>query len=539
MVNTKLALLLENHSVHQGWIDKFQQSGPSRSDEISKLETAVLHAYKNDPSLRNGLSRLAFYLLYKGQRQEALRLFAEDAKGGRQTWLLKLRYAECLGAEGNADHALSIVRQAYQESEQARDGRARCAWRLFWPTGNCLELIQWIKEDDEEGRLSADWRLKLAQVQSSLGNKETAETEVQKAYLENPSLTDGYANCAWELFKKTGETETPIKWMEHDRKTKRITSDPLLNLAELYATVGNLSTADQLVEQAYNSSPKLRDGYSRCYWRAFWGQGRYQECIIGLARDVEENRISLPWLLNLAEAHARAGDIEQAKLQVKRAYQADPTLKDGFTKSAWIYYHPRGEFEDLALLCGQDFETGRTSPAKALDYATALLLAGEQEKAYSIVENSYLRDDSLKDWFTSLADHALTYHPTLVTSLYEKDYERSRISQRGLKRFINHLVTTEQKNYVFNLADKIADEVDFDPYAEIAISSYALEGKLPHSIGAKLLKKTKSAEYEFLQNMIAFAANKPLSSNKSNDHQDEAFFRAFQKQLDCSFAKPQ
>ena len=355
-------LVFDEESVSQAWLAKMQAALGDTPFlvELPALEALVRQRYSEDPKAFDGYSRLAYYLLSKDEDlQTALRLFDLDAIGKRQTWFQQLRHAECTAATGNLDRALAMVKKVYAAYPEAVNGHASIAWHLRHKAELLPSPYSCAKRDLTDNRIGAGFMLNVAELAMAEDLVNDATQLIEQAYVANPSLTDGYARCAWLHYWPNKEYAKLIGWMEKDHAAGKLSPSHLLNLALAYAASGAIEKAWPLVEQAYSANPFLTDGYARCAWLHYWPNKEHAKLIGWMEKDLAAGKLSPPHLLNLALAYAASGAIEKATPLVEDAYARDITLTDGFTKLAVAIYTPSHAFDAVFRLHARDIALNR------------------------------------------------------------------------------------------------------------------------------------------------------------------------------------
>ncbi|QAR32089.1 FkbM family methyltransferase [Geovibrio thiophilus] len=245
-----------------GWLEKLKQAADAEPVELFEAETAAENIYKTDDEYKNALSRLAYYLAYAEQYDEALRLFEKDAKSGRQTWWGKLRHAECIALSGDAATASAMVQETYSESPAAVNGFGHMGWALL-RTGKAerAEVIEIVKRDIELGRITNGFKLVAGRIIAPV-QADMAEKLINEAYSADSSLKDGFYLIAVE-FMREKDYAVALRWFEKDDAGGRMSSEQRLKYAEILARTGRMPDAERNVEAAYESDALLKDGYSR------------------------------------------------------------------------------------------------------------------------------------------------------------------------------------------------------------------------------------------------------------------------------------
>ena len=238
--------------------DQLMRAG--RSDEaVAEVEGA----YAEDKLLYNGYARLGNILRTKSEFDTALMFYELDHRSNRLTPNHRAIYAELLSQKGRLE-AIQEIEVVYANDSYFLDGYACCAWQLFWPQKDYDKVIEYCESDQNNNRLSPAWMLNLAQAYAAIGEIEKAFGLVEKAYLINPNLKDGYARCAWQFFWPQKDYDKVIEYCESDQNNNRLSPAWMLNLAQAYFAIGEANMAFTLIAHTSASDPAWTDsnGYN-------------------------------------------------------------------------------------------------------------------------------------------------------------------------------------------------------------------------------------------------------------------------------------
>jgi len=437
MLSTDIAteLLFGADQVDEQWlqrVDRARNGTPIRG-AISAAETVVRQHYRRYPNARDGYSRLGFYLLSREEELgTALRLFDMDTSGGRQTWFQGLRHAECLATMGRLREAFAIVERVYAEHPKARNGYAAIAWRLQENRSRLGSPWDFAKKDLDAGRLTAGYMLNVAELAILEEHTCIAQDLIEHAYRLRPSLSDGYARSAWRHYWPRRDLRATIEWLMRDRDADRLTPRWQLRLAQALAADGRSRDAFRLVEHAYKSDASLSDGYARAAWELFRQADDTRSLIPWMEKDLAAGRLSPEWQANLAIAHAGGGDLFRAIALVDKAYAADPTLENAYSKCAWQRLWPARDYPQLIELMERDAAPNRLSPDWQINLAVAHAAKGDLGTALTIVDHAYTLDRNLTDGYARCAWHCLSDNDPdgKLLELMARDQEAGRLSAR-------------------------------------------------------------------------------------------------------------
>jgi len=259
-------LLLEPNPVNTEWVQALRIAFEQRvvtPAVIEVLAEDIGRRYDHDSRLMDGLSRLGFFTMATGgDLSAAERLFAADSDAGRQGWVMRLRHAECRAGLGDYETAVKWVAAVYEAQPEAKDGYARVAWRRFWGKQDYPSLLTWMIRDSDSSRMSPVWRLHYAQALAAAGRYEDAASAVRKAYADDLSLRDGYAEIG-HLLRTRKDYSFAISFYKQDDAIDRLSPVFRLELAELKCRTGDWDGAIADVDRAYDESESVSNGYMR------------------------------------------------------------------------------------------------------------------------------------------------------------------------------------------------------------------------------------------------------------------------------------
>lgn len=401
--------------------------------KIKEAEKEIKIGYSEYLHLTDGYSRCAWaYYWPRKNYEKVIELCELDYGQGRLTYNGMLRMAQSHAAQGEIQKALYLVGYAYKENHALNDGYARCALLYYWPREEFEKVIELYEIDNKQKRLTPNNMLGLAQAYAIIGEIQKAFNIVKCAYAEDNTLCDGYARCAWQHYWPRSQYEKVVVFSEKDNKKNRLTPAWMLNLAQAYAACDEIDKAMILVEKAYKADLNIADGYARCAFQFYWSRQAYCKLIEMFEKDKRMKRLSPHWVIVLAQAYAIIGDIVIAKKLVEKAYNLQPSIKDGYVRCAWYYFHHFLNGKDLGLMTDmmtKDLKAGKISPYWKLNLARGYADNGEIEKAEMLVDQAYSDDSLLKDGYASLAFSRHNHSPILEKfRLIEKDLNADRLS---------------------------------------------------------------------------------------------------------------
>lgn len=310
-----------------GWMLNLAQAYAAKGD-LSYAASVVEKAYAGDDSLRDGYARCAWLYFDPKRAYSEILVYLDKEDGlGRLSSGWRFKHAEMLAKAGNIEASRKKLAAVYAADSSAMDGFARIGWTLFasWPEADFEAALTWMREDAEQQRLSATWRLKLARLCARLGALDLAIDQVELSYRLDAKVTDGFAEIAWDLFWLQHDYHATIKWMKKDELLGRLSGKWKLRLGQAYAASGELESAVNVVEMAYRDDPSLCDGYAGLGW----GCLIRKDCEQGLrlwAKDRATERLSE------GNQHAYTQVLKASEIKRELTYRL-PAVLVGFPRS--------------------------------------------------------------------------------------------------------------------------------------------------------------------------------------------------------------
>ena len=256
---------------------------------------------------------------------------------------------------------------------------------------------------DEDVFSSSTWLISLAQARAEIGALTDIERLIEDIYTISPKRTDVYARCAWKYFWPRKEYNELVNWMEKDLSADRLSPTWMLNLAQVFAAMGEIDRCWPMVEKAYQTQSDLANGYARCAWQWFWPRKEFAQVISWMEKDRAYGRLTGVWLLNLALAFAANKECYRSWTIIETAYQSDPSLKDGYSRCAWLSFWSKGEYSSLIPWLEKDLASDRISGEWLLNLAWAYSASGEIERSWPLIEQAYGKYAQLKDGYARSA----------------------------------------------------------------------------------------------------------------------------------------
>ncbi len=150
---------------------------------------------------------------------------------------------------------------------------------------------------------------------------------------------DGHSRVAYYLLDE-GNMNTAKEWFERDLELERISWYQRLRYAECLAGLGNRDEGLAVVDQVYAQYPEATNGRASIAWRLH--RLGTDDNVLPLAlEDVESDRLTPGYMLNIAELAYESDEPEVAFDLVERAYQSNSELANGFVRIGLLEWRKR------------------------------------------------------------------------------------------------------------------------------------------------------------------------------------------------------
>ncbi len=205
--------------------------------ECSEL---IRTAYGTDSSLKDGYSRIGYYLLDQDP-EEAFDWFKKDQESDRATWYQTLQYAACLARLGKVSAALALVKATYAQFPEAVNGYATVGWCMRAELSPKRSL-RYAKKDISLTRLTLGFSLNVATLAYRAKHRKHARNLVNNAYDQDPRLRDGFARLA-TVARQQGNLEEAFSLVARDEKLGRLTKDTKERWANIHSSLDDFERA--------------------------------------------------------------------------------------------------------------------------------------------------------------------------------------------------------------------------------------------------------------------------------------------------------
>jgi tetratricopeptide (TPR) repeat protein len=308
-----------------------------------------------------------------------------------------------------------------------------------------------------------DAKINLAMLYGHKGNFEPAVALIEEAYEQSNWVRDEFVRLGW-IKADDKDWSGAFELADRDRLVDRLSPAGQINLAQLYGRQGDFDRAIQLIDQAYTQNGELVDGYARLGWIKHDLQD-WKGAFEIMNRDLEANRISPVWQINLAQMHSRLGDNISAERLIEQAYIRNETLQDGFARIGWIKTESQ-EWQAASELMRKEYENGRLSAKWKIKLAMVHIFLDECKDASNLIEDLYSRSKTAIDGYAYLgwAHYLVSRNGDILHKFVEKDAALNRLSGEGkkIKAFAmyardDHLAARKLIDSIYNENKNIRD----------------------------------------------------------------------------------
>jgi tetratricopeptide (TPR) repeat protein len=296
------------------------------------------------------------------------------------------------------DLAVHTLRAAFERFPKARGITTYFAAPML-VQGNYTEAKLLLDEEPGSGPENLTVSYLSSLVSAHSGEFQQALRTMKRAYLESATVRDGYARLG-NIKARTGDIDGALSIATKDEAEKRLSPPWAIQLALLYGKKGKFARASRLIESAYESGPSLRNGFARLGWMKA-EQGEWRKALELMAMDEAQDRITANWQINLAQVYGRQGEYDHASSLIDSAYEADPTLQNGFSRLGWLKAEQQ-EWDGALQLMARDEALNRITPNWAINLAQLYGRQGRFTHAIEIVLSAYRDDSTLQNGCTRL-----------------------------------------------------------------------------------------------------------------------------------------
>lgn len=215
---------------------------------IEKALSLLDDAYKEGNHLKDGYSIVGWlYYFQQGDNKNALKLLEKDYKSNRMSASWKRNLTQLYSLNKQLDSALSVVSEAYHESDDIKDGYSIVGWNYYFQQGDNENALKLLEKDYKSNRISTSWKRNLAQLYSLNKQLDNALSVVSEAYQESDDLKDGYAIVALNFYHYRNDQQKIYYYFTLDYKQNRLSDNLKLKYIDILADNHEHEVAHQLL----------------------------------------------------------------------------------------------------------------------------------------------------------------------------------------------------------------------------------------------------------------------------------------------------
>lgn len=238
----------------------------------------------------------------------------------------------------------------------------------------------------------------------------------------NDNACDGYSKIAFYLMRQTSYKDRVKTFFSKDYNSQRQSWFFTLRYAESLFADNMIKEAVSLIENVYETHQLAVNGYASIAWSLSQKWNYHLSPYSFAKKDVESDRCSAGFLLNVAVLAQREKLDETANSLVSKAYEMNPNIKDGYSRCGWEKYLQNDCLSDLEKLTNKDQELKRLSVAQALKVAEAFGKAGQISMMKVLVDHCYQLEPSSRGLLTECAQ-----------KIFKPETDNDKIIECGLK----------------------------------------------------------------------------------------------------------
>lgn len=262
---------------------------------------------------------------------------------------------------------------------------------------------------------------------------------IKKYYHNHPDATDIYARMGYHYLTQKYFNHAD-QWFQRELDQGRMGWWMRLRHAEVYAEMGLMDQAKEMVKTTYANYADAVDGYAMLALR-MKDKISPHEALILIDQDQQCGRLSPDFAVHHAQFLAQDKQWTAAIETLERGYRERAELRDGFLLLAQIK-RDLDDADEAFRLATRDALANRLSSHGQVEYAQLIAARGQYDQACALVQQAYDKDDSLMDGFTRCAIAALNQnHISIAVTFvaYRQDVDQKRSTDTGKSLLIESL----------------------------------------------------------------------------------------------------
>ena len=222
--------------------------------DFDRAKELIKSAYETVENMKDGFARLGWIKATMQDWSGALEIMNRDLTEGRISPGHQINLAQLYGQMGDFDCAVKLIRQAYGQDRNLKDGYAKLGIVCCLFSGDSQNLQFCIDKDRGLNRLSSQGELIRSLAMSIDGSHISACKLMELLYHENDDLKNGFAILGW-LRIEHGFTKEGLVLMGKDYQLGRLASDWLVNYIYQLVMEGEFRTAKLLFNELSELEP--------------------------------------------------------------------------------------------------------------------------------------------------------------------------------------------------------------------------------------------------------------------------------------------
>ncbi len=357
------------------------------------------------------------------------------------------------------ESAPDLIEFLYKKEPLIRNNYAKLG-NIYRAKKQYKTALKYLELDRILGRINPAYRQILAFVLAKLNRNAEAKKEINRSFLEDPSLLYGYRLVD---IKNGLPLIQPCNLIEkaqiiHESES---TSKQLIYFSNILAQNELWERAAFFVSKAYEMDADLVDSYAYIggILRAF---AQFEKALDFYEKDNKLGRLSPEQKPIYAQLLTYAGLRDRAEKEIYSAYDANKNILDGFSMIG-SFYRINGMYDTAFKYYDKDRKFGRISPAHRHILADQFMRKGQLNKALTEVEYGYRDDLTLLNGFARLGN-ILRAQGNIkdALNLYQRDKENNFLTLSHHCIYIELLLdSNEYEKAISEINEVIASDSKF------------------------------------------------------------------------------
>jgi hypothetical protein len=317
----------------------------------------------------------------------------------------QINYAIILAQLDDIRGAKTIVKEAYKQDNNLKNGYARIGWLVYCPKKQYQKAIELFELDNKAGSLSPDYLQNYALICALAGKLIKSKKLIKKSYIYSPLLLDGYAKIGWNFFHYNKNYHQALLLMEKDYNLSRISDEYLQKYSIILSTIGQEQKAFSIINNIYQKDKSAQNAYTLIANTVFWPSHYYYKALNAMSIDSKALRLSPTCQLTYAQKLAQLGELKSAKHIIHKLYSEDKKCNDGYSLIAWNYYAKREKLEQALVFFKMDIKRNRISPMQLCNMGLIYGELNNLSSATKMVDQAYTKSSHLLNGYDAFTWH--------------------------------------------------------------------------------------------------------------------------------------